>query len=659
MAKNIYQVYQTNPIASNQSTDLMYFGRSPYGLGDDTAMLFSDFALQFGAPYVPASLTRTDDTNVTMTLGGTPNTALLQPVSLTLGWSGQLSPARGGTGVNNGTNTLTLAGNLETSGAFNSTFTMTGATNVTFPTSGTLATTSQLPTPSALTRTDDTNVTITLGGTPNTALLQSVSLTLGWTGQLSVPRGGTDNSSFTAYSVICGGTTSTSALQSVAGLGNVGEQLTSNGPGQLPTWQAGTVITPAAMTKVDDANVTLTLGGSPSTSLLAATSLTLGWSGQLSPARGGTGVNNGTSTFTIGGNFQMTGAFTFNGTLTGNTSVTFPTSGTLATTTSASGHVTSGTINQLAWYAATGDTVSGLSTVNSAGLLTNGSGVPAWVAYTGTGAPVLATSPSITTPRIAQINDTNGNAVLGLTASSSAVNYAAFNNSATGNPVGLQSAGTDSNIQFNLASKGTSPVVLVAASTTVPLQIISGTGYQHTTSFAISNTAASRTVTLQDADGTVAYLSDITSSSVPTGAVFWFPVASNPTGYLACNGTAVSRTTYAALFALIGTTYGAGDGSTTFNLPNLARRTIIGEGGAGSGVIGNTVASVGGSETQAILFTNLPTSIPASNGVINTQSVASGVNTNVPGGAATWTTGSAVAPNNMQPSMVLRPLIKT
>lgn len=52
----------------------------------------------------------------------------------------------GGTGVNNGTNTLTLAGNLATSGAFNSTFTMTNTTSVTFPTSGTLATTSQLPT---------------------------------------------------------------------------------------------------------------------------------------------------------------------------------------------------------------------------------------------------------------------------------------------------------------------------------------------------------------------------------------------------------------------------------------------------------------------------------------------------------------------------------
>lgn len=63
-----------------------------------------------------------------------------------------------------------------------------------------------------------------------------------------------------------------------------------------------------------------------------------------------------------------------------------------------SGTVNSGTINQLAYYTATGTAVSGLAITNSAALLTNGSGVPSWVAYTGTGAPVLATSPTLVTP---------------------------------------------------------------------------------------------------------------------------------------------------------------------------------------------------------------------------------------------------------------------
>ena len=57
-------------------------------------------------------------------------------------WNGSvIGPTYGGTGINNGSNTLTLAGNLATSGAYASTFTMTGPTSVTFPTSGTLATT--------------------------------------------------------------------------------------------------------------------------------------------------------------------------------------------------------------------------------------------------------------------------------------------------------------------------------------------------------------------------------------------------------------------------------------------------------------------------------------------------------------------------------------
>lgn len=55
-------------------------------------------------------------------------------------------------------------------------------------------------------------------------------------------------------------------------------------------------------------------------------------------------------------------------------------------------------------------------------------------------------------------------------------------------------------------------------------------------------------------------------------------VGSAPTGYLPCDGTAVSRTTYAALFAVIGTTFGAGDGSTTFNLPNTAGLFLRGQG---------------------------------------------------------------------------------
>lgn len=74
----------------------------------------------------------------------------------------------------------------------------------------------------------------------------------------------------------------------------------------------------------------------------------------------------------------------------------------------------------------------------------------------------------------------------------------------------------------------------------------------------------------------------IATEVVPTGAVIFVAMDSTPSGYLPCNGGAVSRTTYSALFAKIGTKYGGGDGSTTFNLPNLIDRFIQGSATVGT-----------------------------------------------------------------------------
>lgn len=63
---------------------------------------------------------------------------------------------------------------------------------------------------------------------------------------------------------------------------------------------------------------------------------------------------------------------------------------------------------------------------------------------------------------------------------------------------------------------------------------------------------------------------------LPAGAISYFAAATVPTGYLECNGQAVSRTTYSTLFAFIGTIYGVGDGSTTFNLPDLRGEFVRG-----------------------------------------------------------------------------------
>ena len=68
------------------------------------------------------------------------------------------------------------------------------------------------------------------------------------------------------------------------------------------------------------------------------------------------------------------------------------------------------------------------------------------------------------------------------------------------------------------------------------------------------------------------------SPPTPTGSVIAFAGASAPSGWLLCDGTAVSRSTYADLFTIISTTYGSGDGSSTFNVPDLRRRTPYGKG---------------------------------------------------------------------------------
>lgn len=91
--------------------------------------------------------------------------------------------------------------------------------------------------------------------------------------------------------------------------------------------------------------------------------------------------------------------------------------------------------------------------------------------------------------------------------------------------------------------------------------------------------------------------------SVPTGALIPYAGTSAPTLFLLCQGQAVSRTTYSDLFAVIGTTYGSGDGSTTFNLPNPNGKTVVGK--ASSGTFLN-LGATGGSETVILDSTQIP-----------------------------------------------------
>tara|TARA_R110000803_G_scaffold130778_9_gene198069 strand:- start:1353 stop:2537 length:1185 start_codon:yes stop_codon:yes gene_type:complete len=87
---------------------------------------------------------------------------------------------------------------------------------------------------------------------------------------------------------------------------------------------------------------------------------------------------------------------------------------------------------------------------------------------------------------------------------------------------------------------------------------------------------------------------------LPPGVIFDYAAATAPTGWLLCEGTAVSRTTYSALFAVIGTGFGAGDGSSTFNVPDYRDRVAVGQSGT------KTLAAAAGADTVTLATGNLP-----------------------------------------------------
>ena len=85
---------------------------------------------------------------------------------------------------------------------------------------------------------------------------------------------------------------------------------------------------------------------------------------------------------------------------------------------------------------------------------------------------------------------------------------------------------------------------------------------------------------------------------VPSGAVFCMAVATVPSGYFECNGAAVSRTTYAALFAVIGTQYGSGNGSSTFNIPDLRGEFVRGFDNGRGVDSGRSIATIQGDDNK-------------------------------------------------------------
>ena len=173
------------------------------------------------------------------------------------------------------------------------------------------------------------------------------------------------------------------------------------------------------------------------------------------------------------------------------------------------------------------------------------------------------------------------------------------------------------------------------------------------------------------------------SASALVGEIKAYAGSSTPTGWLLCYGQAVSRTIYAALFAVISTTYGVGDGSTTFNVPDLRGRTVAGldnMGGSDAGNLdwANTIGTTGGEQYHTLITSEMSshshgvtdpghhhTYTQPSLGIIGAGGangfflVTGTANTgNATTGISIQNSGSDSPHNTMQPTMLLNFLIK-
>jgi microcystin-dependent protein len=159
-------------------------------------------------------------------------------------------------------------------------------------------------------------------------------------------------------------------------------------------------------------------------------------------------------------------------------------------------------------------------------------------------------------------------------------------------------------------------------------------------------------------------------AGVPIGTILAFAGSTPPPGWMAADGTAINRTTYAALYALTGVGYGAGDGSTTFNLPDLGAKFPIGAKGAAP-----TLASTGGAATVTLTTAQIPAhdhgasgshnhtalgsaSVTVASGAGATPSNSTTANTGGTGSHQHTSVGSGAAHENLPPYLAILYIIR-
>ena len=150
--------------------------------------------------------------------------------------------------------------------------------------------------------------------------------------------------------------------------------------------------------------------------------------------------------------------------------------------------------------------------------------------------------------------------------------------------------------------------------------------------------------------------SNLAKVLVPVGTILPFAGSTTPSAFLLCSGTAVSRTTYADLFAVTGTAYGVGDDSTTFNLPNLQGRIPVGK---STDTEFDVLGETGGEKTHVLTVAELAAHTHA---LCSDASGSGGEFPNAgyptPPTRNTGSTGGNAAHNNLQPYIVINYIIR-
>ena len=143
-----------------------------------------------------------------------------------------------------------------------------------------------------------------------------------------------------------------------------------------------------------------------------------------------------------------------------------------------------------------------------------------------------------------------------------------------------------------------------------------------------------------------------------SGEIKMYAGSSAPTGWLLCDGSTVSQTTYAALFAVVGANAFGTDAGGNFDLPDFRGRTAIGV-GTGSGLTARAMGDEVGVETHQLITAELAAHTHTANNGFGGYTASGGAEKSPSGGATSGSTGSDTAHQTMQPSLAVNYIIKT